>query len=77
MIAASEDKTSLCLQLQGLPCSTDHLNSSPSMRRDNTPILILASFPVYSNMWDGVSCSGPIPVLFSSDPENAITRYVT
>jgi len=78
MVAAAEDKSGLqpglCLQLQGLPCSTNHLNSSPSLMKDNTPVLVLASIPAYCAMWDGIKCSGPVPIFFSTDPENAVAR---
>jgi len=37
------------------------------IRRDNVPTVLLASWPLEANLWDGEILSGPVPSLFSTD----------
>jgi len=62
------------LQLQSLPCSEAALASFPGFKKDNCPVLVLVSFPIYCDLWDGEVCAGPVPVIFSTDPEAAVSR---
>jgi hypothetical protein len=39
-------------------------------RQDNVASVTVASYPVAANMFDGRNCAGPVPLVFSSDPDS-------
>ena len=75
MIAVAEGGTKLEMQLQSLPCSGSAIRSNPVLCLDNVATTIIARYPIDANYWDGYSCCGPVPVLFSSKPEETAKAF--
>jgi hypothetical protein len=73
-LAASEDGASIELQLQALPCNGSALKSNPAFQEDNLAVVVLTSFPVETNLFDGGRAAGPVPTLFSSNPADTVQR---
>jgi hypothetical protein len=71
MTAVADNGLSLELQLQALPCSPASLAASPILRQDNVATIVLAKFSIQASSFNGKECAGPIPILFSTDPEEA------
>jgi hypothetical protein len=69
MAAVADNGLSLELQLQALPCNPANLGTSPILRQDNGAMIVLAKFGIQAISFNGRECAGPIPVMFSSDPE--------
>jgi hypothetical protein len=68
MVAAAADGLSLELQLQGLPCAGNTLQSIPTFLKDNVATVGLASYPIVANCFDGREAAGPVPYFFTSQP---------
>jgi hypothetical protein len=68
-LAAAEDGKSVELQLQALPCDLNTIKGNPAFARDGLAVIVLAAYPVYCQLFDGDVGAGPVPVLFSSKPE--------
>ncbi len=60
--------------VQALPCSKEEINASPTLQTDVTPGIIVASYPVGYLSFDGSTADGPVPTLFSNDPEATLKR---
>jgi hypothetical protein len=73
-IAASVDGDKLLLQLQALPVSGEHIKGDPAFAADNLAVVILASFPLEVDMFDGDLAAGPVPLFFSSKPEETLAK---
>jgi hypothetical protein len=71
MAAVADNGLSLELQLQALPCSPANLGASPILRQDNVATIVLAKFGIQAVSFNGKECAGPIPIMFSSNPEEA------
>ncbi len=71
MTAVADNGLNLELQLQALPCSPAGLAASPILRQDNVATIVLAKFGIQACYFNGKECAGPIPTLFSTDPEEA------
>jgi hypothetical protein len=69
MVAVADNGLNLELQLQALPCSPASLAASPVLRQDNVASVVLAKFSIQACSFNGKECAGPIPILFSTDPE--------
>lgn len=67
MVTVADGANVLELQLQSLPCSTSALK--PVLRQDNVATVALAKFPLLTPLFDGRQCAGPVPILFSEDPD--------
>jgi hypothetical protein len=71
MAAVADNGSSLELQLQALPCNPANLGASPVLRQDNVATVVLARFGIQAVSFNGKECAGPIPVMFSTEPEEA------
>jgi hypothetical protein len=60
------------LQLQALPYSGNHIKSNPNFHQDELAVVVLASFPVDMNAFNGTLAAGPKPIFVSSKPEEAL-----
>jgi hypothetical protein len=69
-LAASEDTKSICLELQALPVNGATLKSNQDFAKDNLAVIVLKRFEVEADTFDGGCCAGPVPVFFSTDPED-------
>jgi hypothetical protein len=52
-LAADEDCRSICLQLQAIPCSGATLKANPAFSSDSLAVVVLTSYPVVANCFDG------------------------
>ncbi len=59
----------IALELQGLPLPAKFLK--PLHYNDNVATILLASQVAASDLFDGVTHSGPVPVFFGADPSTA------
>jgi hypothetical protein len=73
-IAAAVDGDKPVLQLQALPVGGGHIKGDPSYNKDNLAVVVLASYPVTMEGFDGDLAAGPVPVLFSNKPEETMTK---
>jgi hypothetical protein len=73
-LAASEDGRAINLELQALPYSGATLKGNPAFSKDNLAVVILTSFPVSSESFDGGRAAGPIPVFFSANPGETLEK---
>jgi hypothetical protein len=73
-LAAAEDGASVELQLQALPCDLNIIKGNPAFAKDGLAVIVLAAYPVYCQLFDGNVGAGPVPVLFSSKPEEVAAR---
>jgi hypothetical protein len=71
MAAVADNGLSLELQLQALLYNPVNLGVSPILRQANVATIVLAKFGIQAVSFNGKECAGPIPVMFSSDPEEA------
>jgi hypothetical protein len=71
MITVADNGQTLELQLQALPCSTATLGAYPVLRQDNVATTVLAMFAIQATYLNGRECAGPVPTMFSSNPEEA------
>jgi hypothetical protein len=69
ILAASEDGSEVNLVLQALPCSASSIKASPILQEDNVAAVILDTLPMAFYGFDGTTAVGPVPVLFSNNPE--------
>jgi len=59
------------LQLQGLPVPMSVVSSKPILRSDDIAVVVLASWPLAMEMWDGEDgLRGPVPVIYADQPED-------
>jgi hypothetical protein len=77
MVAVADIGLSLELQLQALPCGSASLAASPVLRQDNVASIVLAKFSVQTCSFNGKECAGPIPILFSTDPEETAAELLS
>jgi hypothetical protein len=73
-VAANVDGDKLLLQLQALPVSGEHIKGDPAFSADNLAVVVLASFPLEVDMFDGDLAAGPVPLFFSSKPEETLAK---
>jgi hypothetical protein len=73
ILAVTEDGSEIQLVLQALPCSAASLKSSPLLQEDNVAAIVLERVPVAFYGFDGAVAVGPVPVLFSNNPEDTAT----
>jgi uncharacterized membrane protein len=62
------------LQLQALPVGGGHIKGDPSYSKDNLAVVVLASYPVTMEGFDGDLAAGPVPILFSNKPEETMAK---
>ena len=43
-------------------------------RSDQVPTMLVESWPLSTDMWDGDNIAGPIPTIFTEDPETTSTN---
>jgi hypothetical protein len=72
MVAVADNGQTLELQLQALPCGTATLGAHPVLRQDNVATTVLAKYGIQSICFNGRECAGPVPTMFSNDPEEAL-----
>jgi hypothetical protein len=71
MTAVADNGLNLELQLQALPCSPANLAASPVLRQDSVATIVLAKLGIQACYFNGKECAGPVPTMFSSDPDEA------
>lgn len=59
------------LEVQGLPSAAKYLNKQ-TLKGENAVTTLLAEFPLNSDMFDGETASGPVPLFFSKEREAAL-----
>jgi len=57
------DANSIDIMLQGLPLPKEFVNSKPSLRGDNIPVIELWRQTVSCNLFNGQRAAGPVPLL--------------
>jgi hypothetical protein len=62
------------LQLQGLPHNGSYLKSVAAYNQDDVAVVKLASYPLEGQFFDGDTAAGPVPILFSTKPEETLRR---
>ena len=70
MVVVAHGTHNLELQLQSLPCSKKAIK--PLLMQDNVATVALARFPILTRAFDGRTCAGPVPVLFSENPDTLL-----
>jgi hypothetical protein len=71
-LVAEDDQ--LQLQLQGLPHHGRHLKSVADYSNDDLAVIQLATYPIEGQVFDGDLAAGPVPIFFSSKPEDTLKR---
>ena len=65
----------LALQLQSLPLPVATIASKPLLLQDDVAVNAVQSWPISADVFDGKNgLSGPVPVLFSDQPEELRTK---
>ena len=65
----------LALQLQSLPLPVATIASKPLLLQDDVAVNAVQSWPISAELFDGENgLSGPVPVLFSDQPEELRTK---
>ncbi len=60
------------LQLQCLPMQGKYLQKKTHFKGDNTVSVALGSIPMNAELFDNKTAKGPVPLLFSQNPEAAL-----
>ena len=69
------DSGRLALQLQSLPLPVATIASKPLLLQDDVAVNAVQSWPISAKLFDGENgLSGPVPVLFSDQPEELRTK---
>ena len=69
------DSSRLALQLQSLPLPVATIASKPLLLQDDVAVNAVQSWPISAKLFDGANgLSGPVPVLFSDQPEELRTK---
>jgi hypothetical protein len=71
-IAYSDEIGAVVLQLQALPYSGNHIKANPAFLQDELAVVVLATFDIDMNAFNGAAAAGPVPVFVSSAPEDAL-----
>jgi hypothetical protein len=58
-----------------LPCSPADLAACSVLRQDNVATIVLAKSAIQACHFNRKECAGPIPIMFSSDPEEAMKLF--
>jgi len=67
-IAVSANNT-LELQFQSLPLPEPYVSTKPLLTGDNIAVVVLGKWPISCPLFDGEYLWGPVPVLFTEQPE--------
>jgi hypothetical protein len=62
------------LQLQTLPSSLASITAIQAYGKDSIAAVTLATFPVLCDLFDGNIGAGPVPTLFSADPDGTVEK---
>jgi hypothetical protein len=73
-LSAVADGSGVELQLQALPSNLASISAIQAYGKDNIAAVTLAAFPVLCGLFDGDIGAGPVPTLFSTDPEGTVER---
>jgi hypothetical protein len=73
-VAAAVDGDRPVLQLQALPVAGGCIKGDPAFSKDNLAVVVLASYPMEMDGFDGELAAGPVPVLFSCRPEDTLAK---
>ena len=69
------DAGRLALQLQSLPLPVATIASKPLLLQDDVAVNAVQSWPISAKLFDDENgLSGPVPVLFSDQPEELRTK---
>jgi len=71
MLGTLEDSTEVLLIAQALPCSRGVIDANPTLEEDHTRGIMVGKYAVAYAKFDDELASGPVPTLFSTDPEAA------
>lgn len=63
----------MVLQLQALPYSGAHIKANPAFTQDEIAVVVLATFEVDMDAFNGSLAAGPVPIFVSSKPEDALS----
>jgi hypothetical protein len=72
-VAFSTEDNEVVLQLQALPYSGGHMRANPSFNQDELAVIIVASFALELDAFDGTLAAGPKPIFVSSNPDEAVS----
>jgi hypothetical protein len=68
-VAYNEESCQVSLQLQALPFNGNHVKSNPSFTNDELAVVVIKSFPIEMEEFDGSLAAGPVPIFVSEKPE--------
>jgi hypothetical protein len=71
-VAYEEEAKALRLQLQALPYNGNHIKPNPSFANGELAVVVLASFPIDAEVFDGATAAGPVPIFVCGKPDEAI-----
>lgn len=74
-LTTKEDCTGMELWVQALPLNLNYIKNRSEYRQDDTPAIVVASFPVDFEVFESEAAAGPVPVFFSEDPEST-SKYL-
>jgi hypothetical protein len=60
------------LQLQALPYSGGHMKANPAFTQDELAVVVMASYDIEMEAFNGSLAAGPVPIFVSSKPEDAL-----
>ena len=76
MLGTMENSTDVQLIAQVLPCGIGTIEANPTLSEDHTRGIMVAKFDVMYERFDDQVASGPLPTMFSTNPE-AATKNLT
>ena len=74
MLGTLEDSTDVLLIAQALPCNLGVIKANPTLEEDHTRGIMVAKHAVQYTRFDDEMAWGPVPTLFSTDPEAALAN---
>ena len=74
MLGTIEDSTDVLLIAQSLPSNLGVIAANPTLEEDHTRGIMVAKHAVQYTRFDDEVALGPVPTMFSTDPEASLTN---
>jgi hypothetical protein len=71
---AAVNASEVVLELQSLPTNARYL-TKPNLKADNTDSVLVSTFKLNADLFDGESISGPVPLIFAPDREATLAAF--
>jgi hypothetical protein len=71
---AAVNASEVILELQSLPTNARYL-TKPNLKADNTVSVLVSTFKLNADLFDGESISGPVPLIFTPDREATLAAF--